>query len=227
MILIWGLNVLLNQTGPVWWQWSVGPLTFRLTKTAVLYGGTMALSLGGMILAFVWFNQIMTTPKLSYLLFPVVPRLAMLLTISLRMVHLFTVKFRRLVMLQKTRNVVVSEGSWRQRLQQTGQFLRILLIDSVSSAMETAVLMEARGFGAHKRSHYRTFRWTTVDTVFTVGSVGLFAISLYLRFLGWGWTTDVRQFLWWQKTDGWFVLPLAIFLGVPVIGEVGYRLCQN
>ncbi|MCF7522440.1 hypothetical protein L3X07_01735 [Levilactobacillus brevis] len=78
MILIWGLNVLLNQTGPVWWQWSVGPLTFRLTKTAVLYGGTMALSLGGMILAFVWFNQIMTTPKLSYLLFPVVPRLAML-----------------------------------------------------------------------------------------------------------------------------------------------------
>ncbi|MCM6800101.1 energy-coupling factor transporter transmembrane protein EcfT [Levilactobacillus brevis] len=227
MILIWGLNVLLNQTGPVWWQWSVGPLTFRLTKTAVLYGGTMALSLGGMILAFVWFNQIMTTPKLSYLLFPVVPRLAMLLTISLRMVHLFTVKFRRLVMLQKTRNVVVSEGSWRQRLQQTGQFLRILLIDSVSSAMETAVLMEARGFGAHKRSYYRTFRWTTVDTVFTVGSVGLFAISLYLRFLGWGWTTDVRQFLWWQKTDGWFVLPLAIFLGVPVIGEVGYRLCQN
>ncbi|MCF7522439.1 energy-coupling factor transporter transmembrane protein EcfT [Levilactobacillus brevis] len=143
------------------------------------------------------------------------------------MVHLFTVKFRRLVMLQKTRNVVVSEGSWRQRLQKTGQFLRILLIDSVSSAMETAVLMEARGFGAHKRSHYRTFRWTTVDTVFTVGSVGLFAISLYLRFLGWGWTTDVRQFLWWQKTDGWFVLPLAIFLGVPVIGEVGYRLCQN
>ncbi|MFD1454602.1 energy-coupling factor transporter transmembrane component T [Levilactobacillus lanxiensis] len=228
MLMIFVFNVILNQTGTkTLWSWQLGSWTFRITQTATLYGVTMALSLGGMILAFVLFNGVITTPKLSYLLFPVVPRLAMLLTISLRMVNLFTQKFRRLLMLQKTRNVVLSEGSWRERLQKTGRLLRILLIDSVSSAMETAVLMEARGFGAKKRSHYQTFRWQTMDGWFIVGSLVIFSLTIILRFQGWGWTGDVTRFTILGSHDGWLLLPLLAFVGLPLVGEGGYKLCEN
>lgn len=227
MAMIWLFNVILNQTGRPLWVGHLGSFTVRITQTAVLYGVTMALSLGGMILAFVLFNGVITTPKLSYLLFPVVPRLAMLLTISLRMVNLFTQKFRRLVMLQKTRGIVVSEGAWRGRLQKTGQLLRILLIDSVSAAMETAVLMEARGFGAKKRSHYQTFRWQAMDAVFGVVSLLVFAIIVGLRLHGWGWTGDITQFGVLGSGDWWAGLIMIGFINLPLMGEVGYRLCEN
>jgi len=228
MAMIFVFNVILNQTGAgTLWQWQLGSWTFRITRTATLYGLTMALSLGGMILAFVLFNGVITTPKLSYLLFPIVPRLAMLLTISLRMVNLFTQKFRRLIMLQKTRNVVLNEGTWRERLQKTGRLLRILLIDSVSSAMETAVLMEARGFGAKKRSHYQTFCWQLMDGLFIACSLGVFALILICRFQGWGWTGDVTQFTIYNPADLWVIVPTLIFVGLPLAGEVGYKLCEN
>lgn len=228
MLMIFAFNVILNQTGKVTlWQWQVGDWLFRITQTAVLYGLTMALSLGSMILAFVLFNGVLTTPKLNYLLFPIVPRLAMLLTISLRMVNLFTQKFRRLIMLQKTRNVVLNEGTWRERLQKTGKLLRILLIDSVSSAMETAVLMEARGFGAKKRSHYQTFRWQPMDGAFIAAGLAVFSLILVLRFLGWGWTGDVTQFNALHPNDWWLVMPALGFVALPLVGEVGYRLCEN
>ncbi len=228
MVLIWLFNVVLNQTGAhALWVGHLGSLTFRVTQTAVLYGLTMALSLGGMILAFVLFNGVITTPKLSYLLFPVVPRLAMLLTISLRMVNLFTQKFRRLVMLQKTRGVVVSEGSWRLRLQKTGRLLRILLIDSVSSAMETAVLMEARGFGSKKRSHYQTYRWQAMDGAFGLVSLVMFGLVIGLRTFGWGWTGDITQFTLINGSDGWLAVSVILFTSLPLMGEVGYRVCEN
>lgn len=228
MLMIWLFNVILNQTGTrVLWQWQLGSWTLRVTQSAVLYGTTMALSLGGMILAFVLFNGVVTTPKLSYLLFPVVPRLAMLLTISLRLVDLFTQKFHRLVRLQKTRNLVLTEGSWGQRLKKTGQLLRILLIDSVSSAMETAVLMEARGFGAHKRSHYQTYQWQGMDVLFGGVSMCFFGLILILRFQGWGWTGDVTQFTWLAPTDWWLLVPVIGLTSLPLLGEVGYRLCEN
>ncbi|AYM02389.1 energy-coupling factor transporter transmembrane component T [Levilactobacillus yiduensis] len=228
MALIWAFNVVLNQTGThALWVGHLGGLTFRVTQTAVLYGLTMALSLGGMILAFVLFNGVITTPKLSYLLFPVVPRLAMLLTISLRMVNLFTQKFRRLVMLQKTRGVVVGEGSWRLRLQKTGQLLRVLLIDSVSSAMETAVLMEARGFGNKKRSHYQTYRWQAMDGAFGLVTLVMFVLVIGLRTLGWGWTGDITQFTTLNGGDWWLAGSVLIFASLPLMGEVGYRVCEN
>jgi len=221
-------NILLNQTGSlILWQWKIGIIHFRLTETAIIYGLTMAFSLGSMIIAFVLFNSVITIPKLSYLLFPVVPRLAMLLTISLRLVELFIQKMMRLVMFQKNRNILVTEGSFGQRLRKMGTLLRIILVGAVSSAMETAVLMEARGFGAKRRSQYQRFHFQLIDGLFLGASVALFMVILGLRLHGWGWTTDVTQVRWQLKHD-WLVAALLIsYIALPILGEEGYRLWQN
>lgn len=228
MLMIMVFNLLLNQTGRhVLWTWQIGPVQFRLTETAIIYGCSMALSLGAMILTFVLFNGIITIPKLSYLLFPVVPRLAMLLTISLRLVELFIQKMGRLARFQKNRNVVLTEGNFHQRLQKMGQLLRIVLIDAVSGAMETAVLMEARGFGAKRRSQYQRFQFQMMDGAFLLGSTALFAVLIGRRLEHWGWATNVMT-LQWQLPHDWLLAGLLIvFMALPIIGEGGYRVWTN
>ncbi|WP_341779984.1 energy-coupling factor transporter transmembrane component T [Levilactobacillus sp. HBUAS70063] len=227
MLTILLFNVLLNQRGSVLWQASLGPVSFRLTRTGVLYGLTMAIMLGAMILTFVLLNGILTTPKISYLLFPVVPRLAMLLTISMRLVTLFTQKFHRLMMLQKTRGLIVTEGAWTQRIRKTGKLMRILLIDSISGSMETAVLMEARGFGARRRSHYQTYHWRAADGWFLGGALILLVIAIYLRWAGWGWTTNVYHLSLSVTTDWLLTLPVLGLAGLPLLGEGVYHLWEN
>lgn len=228
MAMIIVFNVLLNQSGTrILWQFQWGAFHFQLTETALIYGNAMALLLGGMILTFVLFNGIVTTPKLSYLLFPVVPRLAMLLIISLRFVDLFIQKMQRLVMLQKTRNVVVSEGSFRERLQKVGQLMRIILVDAVSGAMETATLMEARGFGVTKRSHYQRFHYRLADTGFLLMSLVVFSLILFLRWQGCGWTNDVTQLRWLSQSDWQLLGLIGLYCLLPLVGEGGYRLWEN
>lgn len=227
MLTILLFNILLNQRGSVLWQATLGPVTFRLTRSALLYGTTMAVMLGAMILTFVLLNGSLTTPKISYLLFPVVPRLAMLLTISMRLVTLFSQKFHRLMMLQKTRGLVVTEGAWSQRIRKTGQLMRILLIDSISSSMETAVLMEARGFGARRRSHYQTYHWRAADGWFLGSALILFGVALWLRWSGWGWTTDVYQLSLGGTTDWLLAIPVLGLAGLPLLGEGVYHLWEN
>lgn len=228
MAMIMLFNLLLNQTGHhILWQWQVGDFRVKLTETAVIYGLTMACSLGAMIITFVLFNGVITIPKLSYLLFPIVPRLAMLLTISLRLVDLFIQKMTRLIMFQKNRNVIVSEGNFRQRLIKMGQLLRVVLIDAVSESMETAVLMEARGFGARRRSQYQRFHFQIMDGFFLGVATLLFGILLWLRLQGWGWTSDVVLLQWRMAHDGTLMSLLIGFIALPILGEGGYRLWAN
>lgn len=228
MGLIVLFNLLLNQRGThVLWQIRWGSWHFQLTESATIYGFTMAASLGAMILTFVLLNGVLVTPKLTFLLFPVVPRLAMLLTIALRLVDLLLQKLRRLVRFQKTRNLVVSEGTWRQRVKNLGRIFRVILVTAVSDAMETAVLMEARGFGAHKRSQYQRFQFQVTDGIFLGLSMIWFGVLIGLRGLGWGWTGDLTQLVWGTRQDVVLLIISSGLVLLPIIGEGGYRLWAN
>ncbi|WP_024746417.1 energy-coupling factor transporter transmembrane component T [Levilactobacillus namurensis] len=228
MAMIVLFNVLLNQSGrAVLLRLSIGPIKLQLTQTAIIYGLTMGLMLGGMVITFVLFNGVVTAPKLNYLLFPIAPRLAMLMMISLRFVDLFIQKMRRLAIYQKTKNINVAEGNFYQRLKKVGQLLRIILIDAISGAMETATLMEARGFGAHRRSQYQYFRFHIMDGVFLGLTMVIFCTSVYLRFQGWGWTSDVTDLNWGVVQDWWLLGLNSLFCLMPLFGEGAYRLCEN
>ncbi|MDN6114455.1 MAG: energy-coupling factor transporter transmembrane protein EcfT, partial [Enterobacterales bacterium] len=94
---------------------------------------------------------------------PIAPRLAVLVTISFTLVTSFTDRLKRILRLQKTRNVDVVNGSLKTRTQKTLHIFEILLQDALSSTMETANLMDARGFGVAKRTHYRSYHWQFSD----------------------------------------------------------------
>lgn len=229
LILILFFNTLLNQKfQPILWQFHWGFLTYRFSYSAFLYGVAMALVLISMLFIFALLNVILTPNRLIYVFSPIAPRLAMLVSISFSLVANFILKFKRLITLQKTRNLDVSSGSLLTRTTKVLHIFEIMLQDSLSSAMETANLMDARGFGATKRTHYRSYHWQSSDLVFISFSSLLLLMIVYIRFLNFGWSRSVANFTnVFHPAD---LLPIGFLLVLfllPILSEGIYRACTN
>jgi energy-coupling factor transport system permease protein len=222
-------NCLLNQRfGPILWQFSVVGATFKLTAPALLYGAVMGLMLVQMLMAFGLLNVILPPNKLVYVFSSVTPRIGLLVVISANLVKAFVRNFRQLSMLQKTRNVDLTKGSLLGRIKSGGHLLQILLEDSLASGMETARLMDARGFGAAKRTHYHTYRWHPTDWAFLCSATVLFSVIVIARLNQIGWSGSVAQYTnFWMNGD---ILGVALLMGMlilPMIAEGVYHLCTN
>ncbi|GAD16194.1 energy-coupling factor transporter transmembrane component T [Lentilactobacillus otakiensis] len=222
-------NCLLNQRfGPILWQLPLGSLTFKLTLPALTYGIVMGLMLVEMLMIFNLLNAILPANKLVYVFSPVAPKLGLLVVISTNLVKAFVRNFHQLSMLQKTRNVDLAVGSVSVRVKNGGRLLQILLEDSLASGMETARLMDARGFGAAKRTHYHTYRWQGTDWLYLLWAGAIFTGIVAARVNQIGWSGSVRQFTaFWQGGDILVVGLLSLLLILPLLAEGVYRLCTN
>lgn len=222
-------NCLLNQRfGPILWRLTIGSLTFKLTAPALLYGAVMGLMLVQMLMAFGLLNVILPPNKLVYVFSAATPKLGLLVVISANLVKSFIRNFHQLSMLQKTRNIDLAKGSFVVRIKNAGHLLQILLEDSLASGMETARLMDARGFGAGKRSHYRTYRWHMTDWIFLGLSILIFLGIVAARVNHVGWSNSVAQFSsFWLAGDTLGVGLLIGLLVFPMIAEGVYHLWTN
>ncbi|MCT3398747.1 energy-coupling factor transporter transmembrane component T [Lentilactobacillus hilgardii] len=222
-------NLFLNQgAGPYLWQTSILGLSFKLSYPALLYGSVMGLMLVEMLMAFALFNSILTTNKLLAVFSPVSPRLALLVVLSINLVNTFNLQFKRLVLYQKTRNVDPFNGSIRKRLSVGMHFLGILLEGALVSGMERARSMDARGFGATKRSHYRIFKWQFSDSFFMTSSLIIFLALIGFKVGSFGWTNSALKFNGsFSVADGWILCLLGLFLLIPVISEKVADLWTN
>lgn len=228
-LVIVAFNVLLNQSGrPYIWQITFFNVSFKLSLPALLYGSVMGLMLVEMLMMFALLNAILTTNKLLAVFSPVSPRFALLVVLSVNLVGTFTRQFKQLVMYQKTRNVALKVGSPKQRVETGMHFLNLLLETSLAAGMEKAQSMDARGFGATKRSHYQAFRWQTGDSGFMAVTSLVFLGLLGLRIASFGWTTSALDFNWtFPITDGWISGLFAGFLLMPIIFERATDLWIN
>lgn len=222
-------NVLLNQKfSPFLWKVSTGFFTFKLSYPALLYGITMGIMLTEMLMTFALLNTILTANKLIYVFAPITPKLALLVTISFNLVRDLIKQFGQLLLLQKTRNLDTTTGSLPTRLKKILSLFQILLEDSLSSAMETANLMDARGFGAAKRTHYRSYRFNPTDWFFLMGTTAAFALLLFVRINAMGWTNSVADFNTILFTgDLYPMVLLGSFTLLPLIAEGVYHLWTN
>lgn len=229
LLLILFFNTLLNQKfPPILWHFKWGILTFQFSYPAFLYGIAMAIVLIAMLFVFSVLNRVLTPSKLIYVFSPIAPRLAVLVTISFTLVTNFTTKFRQILRLQRTRNVDASTGSLKIRTQKMIHIFEILLQDSLSSAMETANLMDARGFGATKRTHYRSYHWQLSDVTFISLATAILLTGISLRVVSMGASRSVASFTTiFMVNDGWPILITVLLFLLPLISEGVYRLWAN
>lgn len=229
LLMILFFNTLLNQKfPPILWHFKWGILTFKFSYPAFLYGIAMAIVLIAMLFVFSVLNAVLTPSKLIYVFSPIAPRLAVLVTISFTLVTSFTDRLKRILRLQKTRNVDVVNGSLKTRTQKTLHIFEILLQDALSSAMETANLMDARGFGVAKRTHYRSYHWQFSDLLFITIATVMLVATIGVRILSMGTSRSVANFTTiFTPGDTWPIVVTALLFLLPLISEGVYRSCKN
>ncbi|TCS93822.1 energy-coupling factor transporter transmembrane component T [Hazenella coriacea] len=150
-----------------------------ITLEAILYGGTLGLLIVTMFLIFMTYNILLPSEKFLYLAGKFLPKTALLVMMSLRMVPLLK---QRITEIQAARRVRFSPSSdWFIQMKHHMQVVMTLTTWSLEEALESADSMHARGYGQRKRSVYEPYDWDRRDSVV----VTFLVVSLL--FIGWGW----------------------------------------
>lgn len=153
-------------TNPLFSHKGVTPLFFLnsnpVTLEALLYGANMGIMLGGVILWFRCFNQVMTQDKLLYLFGKISPKISLLLSSALRFIPLLKRQAQKIRCSQKAMGLYSSD-SWTDRLKGTLRVYSALIGWSLENAIDTGASMKARGYGLKGRSHYSLYRFKKSD----------------------------------------------------------------
>jgi energy-coupling factor transport system permease protein len=159
-VVVAAFNPIVNHGGKtlLFYLWG-SPITLE----AALYG----VCSGGMLLTvFLWFgvyNHVVTPDRFMYLFSRFAPAASMLVTMTQRMVPLFTRRFHEISSAQKTLTPAAGKGNKKARLGAVLKEISILLSWSMEEGLDTADSMKARGYGCAKRSAFSTYRFTRRD----------------------------------------------------------------
>lgn len=131
-----------------------------LTLESIVYGAVAAALLASVMMWFVCFNDVMDSDKIIYLFGRVVPSIATVITMVMRLVPMYASHVKEVY---KVRASTVEKLNMTRKLK--------VGLDSVSStttwALENAVYtadsMTSRGYGSSKRSFYSDFMFIKRD----------------------------------------------------------------
>lgn len=149
-----------------------------VTLEALLYGMAAAVMIVAVLYWFRVFSLLMTSDKLLYVFGGISPKLALLLSMTLRYVPLFGRQARKVAQAQKALGLYKEDNivdSFRGGMR----VFSVMVTWTLENGIITADSMTARGYGTGKRSRFSIFRWQREDLFFMVASALLFAFSLY------------------------------------------------
>lgn len=145
-----------------------------ITVESIVYG----LLTGGMISTVIcWFscyNKVMTDDKFIYLFGRLSPRIAMVVSMTLRFVPQFTSEFKKVVNAQRCIGKDVRKGKILTRIKTATEIMSIMITWALERSVTTSDSMRARGYGLPNRTAFSIFKFHRHD---------LFA-SIYLLILG-------------------------------------------
>lgn len=147
------------------------------TLEAVLYGITAA----GMITAALYwlrsFSRMMTVDKLLYLFSRFSPKLSLILSMAIRYVALFRQRYRKITDTQKALGLY-KDNNLIDAIYGRMRVFSILITWAIENGIVTASSMDARGYGAHRRTSYAHYKMNGKDVLFILLSAALFALTL-------------------------------------------------
>lgn len=161
------VNPLFGAGGlDVLWGIDLGLLEIRVTVQGIVFGLASALRLAGVILAFALLNlavdpddQLAVMSRLSF-------RSGLVLSLASRLLPVFSRDAARITDAQRARGVRLDEGRRRDRVAARLPLLACMLTQSLERAVEVAASMEARGYGARRRTRWiRHRRWAIADVI--------------------------------------------------------------
>lgn len=173
------LNPLLQHNGvTVLFVMNDNPVTLE----ALIYGAVSALSIVSVIYWFRSFSQIMTSDKLLYLFSTVSPKLALLLSMTLRYIPLFAAQAKKVNASQKALGLY-KEDNIIDSIRGGLRVFSVMVTWTLENGIVTADSMSARGYGIGRRTRFSLFRFRKSDTLLAVVSLCLsLALAAAIRY---------------------------------------------
>lgn len=156
-----------------------------ITLEAIAYGIAMAIMLVSIIFWFGSFNSLMTSDKFLYVFGKISPAVALLISLTMRLIPLFFKQIKRITNAQRTIGMDPTTGSIIQRVKAAARIISILLSWALENAVETADSMKARGYGLKNRSTFSLFKFDRFDGVIASIITVLFSSQIVASYLGW------------------------------------------
>ncbi|MBR2933780.1 MAG: energy-coupling factor transporter transmembrane protein EcfT [Clostridia bacterium] len=181
------LLILLALTNPMFVHKGETILFFLndnpVTKEAILYGLFASMMIMSVFYWFRCYSEIMTSDKFVYLFGRVIPKLSLVLSMSLAFIPKLKRKYKEIDEAQKALGIY-STQSYVDKIRSKFRVLSILLTNSLENSIETADSMRARGYGLKGRSSYAIYRFTVSDGIFMGFSLLLGITATVLIILG-------------------------------------------
>ncbi len=147
-----------------------------VTLESVYYGLAMGCMLVGTLLWFRSFSQIMTSDRLLYLFGAASPKLALILSMTMRYIPLFRAQAEKTNRSQKALGLY-KEDNIPDRLKGGLRVFSVLVTWALENGVTTADSMTARGYGIGKRSQFAIFRFRRSDAVLLLLSLAFTALT--------------------------------------------------
>lgn len=155
-----------------------------VTLEALMYGVAMSTMLFAVLLWFNALNKLMSTEQFIYLFGKVSPAVALLISVTMRLIPRFKQQLHLIMNAQKAIGLDPSVGNVRQRLKRALRVLSILISWALENGIESADSMKARGYGLKGRTLFSIFIFTARDGVLIGIMAILFALQLVAAWRG-------------------------------------------
>ncbi|MEE3428230.1 MAG: energy-coupling factor transporter transmembrane component T [Ruminococcus sp.] len=146
----------------------------RVTLEAFVYGAVLGLCITEVILWFNCFNLVFDTERFIFLFGKISPKLALVLSMTLRFIPNFIKSFREINRTQK----LISN---KRRLKRYLNSFSAVITQAMENSIITSDSMNSRGYGSKKRTFYSRFRFTLSDAVFLIITSVLFVLSVVYK----------------------------------------------
>ncbi len=164
-----GLMAVITLTNPLFSHggrtviFHLGKIT--LTLESLLCGASIAVTVAGVMLWFKVFSSVMTSEKFMFLFAGSVPKLSLLVSMSLRFVPLF-LRYARESGGALKASGRYSSATFAQKIKTVSAAFSALTGRALENAVETSRSMKARGYGLKGRTDYYDFRFAKSDLLF-------------------------------------------------------------
>ncbi|WP_062199312.1 energy-coupling factor transporter transmembrane component T [Massilibacterium senegalense] len=151
-----------------------------VTLEAIIYGIFIATMLTSIIFWSKSYSELMTSDKFIYLFGKAIPKLSLVISMSLRFIPMFKRQIKKVHQVQKTLGLYTS-NSITDRVFSSFRVFSSILTWSFENAINQADSMKARGYGLKGRTNFSLFQWYKRD-VWMIVIISLLILSLIIGF---------------------------------------------
>lgn len=155
------------------------PWDSACTLESLLYGLSVGLRLGAVLLWFAVWNHVFTTDKFVFLFGRALPSVSLVLSMGLSLVPRLIQRFRQVSDVQRCLKPDC------KGLRHVGRCVSIVITWALENALDTADSMRGRGYGLRPRSYFSIYRFTLHDGLALCALLPLCLCTVAAAVSGW------------------------------------------